>query len=166
MKNRRTLILGGAILAAALVVVLVVVLASGGGGSPTKTVKTGKAAPGGPETQQLLGGIPQSGFTLGEPSAKLTLIEFNDMQCPVCREYDAKVFPTLIDRLDVAKLMSARNTAAADQALATGKQEFSAAGFDGTPSFLIGPTGGPMKTLSWTALDPAQFTKQIDALLK
>jgi protein-disulfide isomerase len=45
-----------------------------------------------------LGGIPQSGISLGSPSAKVTLIEYADLQCPVCRAYTESVFPTIVNR--------------------------------------------------------------------
>jgi protein-disulfide isomerase len=233
--NRRSimLILGG-LVAAALVVVLVVVLASGGD-DKTSTVEAGKAAPGGPETAELLGGIPQAGFALGDPSAPVTMIEFNDMQCPVCKEYDEAVFGELVDKyvragklrmemrlqsfigpdsveggkavaaateqnmgweyahlfyvnqgtentgyvdedflrslglairdFDVEKMLKDMEADAAQKALDTGQSEFEAAGFTGTPSFLIGPTGGKLEPLNFTALELEQFTKVIDDLL-
>jgi protein-disulfide isomerase len=234
-SRRRTTILLGGLLAAALIVVLVVVLAGGGSDKKTSTTQAGEPAPGGPETQELLGGIAQDGFTLGKADAPLTMIEFNDMQCPVCKEYDATVFPVLIDEyvrtgkmrmemrlqsfigpdsvkggkavaaaaaqnqawpyehlfyvnqgtensgyvtddflrslgravpgLEVDQLMKDKDTPAAQAVLDKGKADFEAAGFDGTPSFLVGPTGGTLRPLRYTQLDPAQFTKQIDAAL-
>jgi len=44
-----------------------------------------------------LGGIPQAGSTLGSPSAKVTLIEYADPQCPACRFYTETIFPTVVD---------------------------------------------------------------------
>ena len=43
-----------------------------------------------------LKGIPQRGMVLGEPNAKATLIEFGDLQCPVCKAYSEQVIPQVI----------------------------------------------------------------------
>ena len=43
-----------------------------------------------------LEGIPQDGLVLGEPGATAKVIEFGDLQCPVCKEYAETVIPKLI----------------------------------------------------------------------
>lgn len=48
------------------------------------------------ETKALLEGIPQQGITLGDPKAKVTLIEFGDLQCPFCKQYAQTAFPQLV----------------------------------------------------------------------
>lgn len=45
----------------------------------------------------VLGGIPQDGAVLGNPDAKVTLIEYADQQCPACRLYTEEFFPTFVD---------------------------------------------------------------------
>ena len=42
-------------------------------------------------------GIPQDGRLLGDESANVTLVEYADLQCPVCRAYTEQVFPTLLN---------------------------------------------------------------------
>ncbi|TML20640.1 MAG: hypothetical protein E6G11_00715 [Actinobacteria bacterium] len=44
-----------------------------------------------------LTGIPENGTVLGKPSAKVSLIEFADQQCPGCRYYTLNVFPILVN---------------------------------------------------------------------
>lgn len=44
-----------------------------------------------------LAGIPQAGVILGNPAAKVTLIEYADQQCPACRLYTEEFFPSLVD---------------------------------------------------------------------
>lgn len=44
-----------------------------------------------------LEGIPQQGYALGSPEARVTLIEYADPQCPACRVYAETVFPTIVD---------------------------------------------------------------------
>lgn len=43
-------------------------------------------------------GIPQSGRILGDPQAKVTLIEFADPQCPACRYYTLNIYPKLVNQ--------------------------------------------------------------------
>lgn len=92
-------VLGGA--AAALVVIVAVVViaivATGGSGSSSSGA-TGTPLPDGTTIQRQFAGIPQQGNVLGKATAPATLVEYIDLQCPVCREYATSVMPTLIDR--------------------------------------------------------------------
>jgi protein-disulfide isomerase len=45
-----------------------------------------------------LNGIPQKGIDLGNPNAKVTVIEVTDPQCPYCGEYARNTFPSLVDK--------------------------------------------------------------------
>ena len=91
--NRNLLIAAGA--AAAVVIVLVgASLALRGGGSSSDTTT-------GPDTgqvAQLLKGIPQDRAELGSPKAKVTMIQFEDLQCPICRRYQEEGFPGVVDQ--------------------------------------------------------------------
>lgn len=72
-RNLIIALVGGALVVAAIVVGVLVL----GGGS--KKVDASSAA--------YFDGIPQASTVLGSPSAKVTLIQFEDLQCPICREY-------------------------------------------------------------------------------
>jgi protein-disulfide isomerase len=80
-RRTRLLWLGGLVAAAAVVIVIVAVTAGGGGSAP---VTSNKAEP---AVAALLKGIPQHGNTLGSPSAPVTVTEFGDLVCPICREF-------------------------------------------------------------------------------
>lgn len=43
-----------------------------------------------------LDGIPQDGTVLGSPEARVTLIEYADLQCPACRAYNATMLDPLV----------------------------------------------------------------------
>jgi protein-disulfide isomerase len=43
-----------------------------------------------------LSGIPQDNTLLGKPTARVTLIEYVDAQCPGCRYYTLSMFPTIV----------------------------------------------------------------------
>ena len=89
------------LLAAGVVLVLViaavalgVVLTSSSGSSSA----TGATLPGASDVQTLLRGIPQNGNVLGKPSAPVTMVEYIDLQCPFCQEFETQAMPTLISR--------------------------------------------------------------------
>jgi protein-disulfide isomerase len=94
-RKRRLALLGGALAAAIVIVAIAIAVSSGGG---TKT-----SAPGGPvsgvsATTELFAGIAEHGTELGSPTAPVTLVEYADLRCPVCREYTLGAFPGLVQR--------------------------------------------------------------------
>jgi len=81
-------VVGGAIV---LVVALVVALqlSHGSKKSSDGNIATDSIA-------EMLSGIPQKGIELGNPAAKLTLVEFSDPQCPYCGEWARNTLPSLV----------------------------------------------------------------------
>ena len=88
-RTRRLQILGGAVAVAVIVVVVAIVVSSGGGAANTGTSLTpGPTATAASKSVDAeLAGIPQNGTTLGKPSAKVTMIYFGDLQCPICKAF-------------------------------------------------------------------------------
>jgi protein-disulfide isomerase len=78
--------LGGVVLIAVVVVgVLIAISSSGGSSAP---LVTGPAAHRTAATvTSLVNGIPQSGNTLGSSTAKVTVTEFGDLECPICKDF-------------------------------------------------------------------------------
>jgi protein-disulfide isomerase len=68
------------------------------GGSSTPSPTTVSALPDSPAVIQLFKGIPQNGNVLGKASAPVTMVEYIDLQCPVCRAFETETMPTIIDR--------------------------------------------------------------------
>ncbi len=90
---------GVAVLAIAIGAVLAVVLSGGSSNSLADVPAVGSlknALPGASDVNSLLKGIPQSGTTLGSPSAPVTLVEFVDAQCPYCQQFETQVMPSII----------------------------------------------------------------------
>lgn len=127
-RRQRLLKLGSAVAFLAIVAVVVAVVVSqsqsgGGGGGTAADVSLVRGE---------LAGIPQSGMALGQPSAKVTLFEFGDLQCPVCKSYSEEVIPPLIEsevRSGKAKIefrnftiISEESVPAGAAAIAAGKQ--------------------------------------------
>lgn len=56
------------------------------------------APPEGGDWSQVVNPTPAGGFMMGNPSAKVKLIEFGSMTCPHCKEFDEKGVPALIDK--------------------------------------------------------------------
>ncbi len=69
--------------------------------------------------------------------------------------------------LSLAAWTSARNDTKYENSIAADAQSANNNGFTGTPSFLIGKTGGSMKKLEYTSLsDPSSFNEAIEKQLK
>lgn len=92
-RRQRTVKLAsaGAFLALVVVAVLVVVSSSNSGGGDSGNIVEAK------EVDRLLAGIPQQGMVLGDSSAKVTVLEFGDLQCPFCKGYSEEVLPQVIE---------------------------------------------------------------------
>jgi protein-disulfide isomerase len=98
-RRKRLTILGG-ILVGAIVVVVAVVLIAGGGdkGGTTVTRAAGEAVNGQSAIAEQLGGIPQRGITLGKADAPITIVEYGDLQCPICAEFSNSVLPDVVNQ--------------------------------------------------------------------
>ncbi len=239
---RRTRLTQLGIVVAVVVVAIVVVLIATGGksksGIPTsKHERSATTA----EVSDLLDGIPQSGNTLGSPTAPVTLEYFGDLECPICREFTLHALPAIIPKLvrsgklrieyhsmetatrepevfktqqeaalaagqqqkawnfietfyheqgeedsgyvtekyiqgiasqipglNLAKWTSARSNQEYANSITTDAQTANNQGFTGTPSFLIGHSGGAMTRLSYTnsPTEPEFVEEAAEKLLK
>jgi protein-disulfide isomerase len=85
-----------AFLAVCVVAVLIIVSQSGSGASGAGT---GGDVQDASLVQQQLKGIPQQDTVLGDPKSKVTVVEFGDLQCPVCKAFSLQIAPSLISDL-------------------------------------------------------------------
>ena len=92
-KKRLAVILGSL---AAVAVVAIVLIATTGGSDKGGATKDGGPLPGAADVTAMLNGVPQNGITLGDPKAKVTVVEFIDPQCPICKEFANNVFLTIV----------------------------------------------------------------------
>jgi protein-disulfide isomerase len=117
---------GAAFLALAAVLVLIVITAAGSGDGGDSQIEDRAAV------AKLLDGIPQRQMTLGDPDAPVELIEFGDLQCPVCATYSKEILPEIMEtqvrqgtiRIDFRNLtiIGPESVGAGAAALAAGEQ--------------------------------------------
>jgi protein-disulfide isomerase len=50
------------------------------------------------DVSKIFKGVPQSGLVLGKPNAPVTLVEYIDLQCPICQEFETTELPTLVQK--------------------------------------------------------------------
>jgi protein-disulfide isomerase len=114
-----------AFLAIVVVAVLIVIGQTGTDGGDTDLEGTA-------EVKQELAGIPQDELVLGDPAAPVALVEFGDLQCPVCKGFSEEVIPEVIEskvrsgeaRIEFRNftIISEESIPAAAAAIAAGKQ--------------------------------------------
>lgn len=85
-RQRRLQMITGVVLAAIAVVVVAIVISSSSGSSGGLQTGT-KASQTSSGVGSLLAGIAQNGNTLGNPKAPVTVTEFGDLECPICRDF-------------------------------------------------------------------------------
>lgn len=88
--------LSGVLLGAVAIVVVAVAISSSGGGNKAPAANSAAAKQAASSVNRLLSGIPQSGLVLGSPSAKVTVTEWGDLQCPICKSFAQSSENTLI----------------------------------------------------------------------
>lgn len=239
--QRKRLIQLGGIGGVVVVIIAIILVATGGGGSTKAPAPKSPAANAAAASViSLLQGIPQSGVTLGNPNAPVTIQYFGDLECPFCKQFTLGALAPLIKKyvrtgkvkieyrsmqtatreretfqtqqvaalaagkqnlmwhfielfyheqgeegsgyvtenylqglaaqvpgLNLSNWSSARNDPAYPNQIISDAQAANQAGFTGTPSFLIGKTGGSMQKLENPSFtDPHQFETTIEKLLK
>jgi protein-disulfide isomerase len=126
-RRRKLLQVGSAAVFLAIVAVaaLIVISANETDGGDTELEDVGLV-------KRDLKGIPQNGLVLGDPAAEVTLYEYGDLQCPVCKAFSEEIVPAVIDskvRGGEAKIefrnftiISQESIPAAAAAIAAGRQ--------------------------------------------
>lgn len=137
-RRRRLLQLGvgGGLLAVIVVVALIAISQSGGGGSGGSAASITDVD----VIAKQLQGIPQRGNILGDPKAKVTVVEYGDPQCPVCKLFSEQVVPTLI----------------------SGPVRSGEADYEFKPWLIIGPQSKPAAEAALAAGEQGRFFNFID----
>lgn len=92
-RRKRLLQIGSALVFLAIVAVAVVIVVNSTGGDGGGEVNLEDTS----QVENQLSGIPQEGTVLGRPQTKVTLYEYGDLQCPVCKAYSEEIIPELIE---------------------------------------------------------------------
>ena len=88
------------VVVAAIGIALGVILTRGSGSSNAANVPTygslANGLPGATDVYKLFKGIPQKGNVLGSSKAPATMVEYIDLQCPYCQQFETQIMPGLV----------------------------------------------------------------------
>ncbi len=82
---------GAVFLVVVAIAVLIVVSSAGDDGGDASNIKDVA------KVEQELKGIEQAGMVLGDPNAPVELVEFGDLQCPVCKANAEEALPGIVE---------------------------------------------------------------------
>src|SRR3954454_13946095 len=83
----------------AVVVIAALIIASQNNGDEASGAGAGGDVVDASLVSKQLKGIPQQDTVLGDPKARVSVIEYGDLQCPVCREFSFQVAPDIISQV-------------------------------------------------------------------
>jgi protein-disulfide isomerase len=102
--RNRTLLIAlavAAVVVAALIAASVLRSGSDDGDSAATTAATETTGTTGSSTIDpaltLVAGIPQNGTVLGKSGATVRMLQFEDLQCPICKRYTDEAFPAIVN---------------------------------------------------------------------
>lgn len=96
-SNRRLMMIGLPVAAIAIfagALIAIHLATSGGPGTPDISNLSYV-----PDAKSEFAGIPSKGNVVGYANAPVTVTEFGDLRCPVCREFDSSVIPDVLQKL-------------------------------------------------------------------
>lgn len=105
-KRNRTLVIAIAVAVAIAAALVAASLLIGGGDdaatppettSAETTTSTTSTTDTANPTLALVAGIPQNGTVLGNPEATVRMLQFEDIQCPICKKYTDDAFPAIVE---------------------------------------------------------------------
>ena len=98
--SRRALLTAAAVIVLAAIGVTLGVVLNAGSSKASVPARGSlvNALPGAADVQRLLKGIPQRGNVLGSQSAPVTLVEYIDLQCPFCQQFETQAMATVIGK--------------------------------------------------------------------
>jgi protein-disulfide isomerase len=91
-RTRRMLIATGAAVLVVIALIVVQQVTKGDSNRPDPSNLTGL-----PDVQAEFSGLHETAGTIGNASAKVTITEYGDLRCPICKTFDNEVVPTLVE---------------------------------------------------------------------